>query len=72
MLTPLLEDLDTELEAPLDIVKIDVDACPDVASKYQIQSIPALKLFHQGQVVAEHLGLPTTDQLQDLVKPHLQ
>ncbi|KKR21485.1 MAG: Thioredoxin [Parcubacteria group bacterium GW2011_GWE2_39_37] len=42
----------------MSVAKLDVDnpAHQAIAGKYQIQSIPALKLFKNGQVVKEYLG----------------
>jgi thioredoxin 1 len=51
MIAPTLEKLSKELDGKLKIVKIDIDANPDIAQKYMILSIPNLKVFNQGQVV---------------------
>jgi thioredoxin 1 len=58
MMAPVLEDLAVEFEGKLKIAKLDVDdpAHQELAMRYQIQSIPALKLFKNGQVVKEFVG----------------
>src|SRR5260370_17241613 len=40
----------------LELVKIDVDANPAISRSYGIQSIPAVKAFQKGRVVAEFVG----------------
>jgi len=40
----------------LELVKVDVDANPALAGHYAIRSIPAVKAFRNGQVVAELTG----------------
>ncbi len=40
----------------LELVKVDVDANPALAGHYGIRSIPAVKAFRKGQIVAELTG----------------
>jgi putative thioredoxin len=55
-LGPVLERAAAARTDQLDLVKVDVDANPGLAREYQIQSIPAVKAFRDGQVVAEFVG----------------
>ena len=40
----------------IDIVKLNVDDNPELAAKYQITSIPAMKVFQKGEVVKTVIG----------------
>jgi thioredoxin 1 len=53
--SPILEQIDGETEK-LDVVKVNVDQEPDLAMRYNITSIPAMKLFQGGSVVKELIG----------------
>jgi putative thioredoxin len=55
-LTPILERIADEHAEEVDLVKVDVDANPEVASAYGIQGIPAVKAFRNGAVVNEFVG----------------
>lgn len=54
-LGPILEKVASEHE-DIDIIKIDVDKAPEIASKYGIQSIPTLILFEEGKAVDMRVG----------------
>jgi thioredoxin 1 len=45
-----------------------VDDNPDIAGKYEILSIPALKFFKNGEVIDEMIGLQPRDILTDKIK----
>lgn len=55
-IAPTLEQLAAEHDGKLDIVKIDVDANPELARQFNVRNIPALKVFVGGKVVKELMG----------------
>jgi thioredoxin len=56
MLTPVLEQA-TEGRDDLVLVKVDTDANPDLANRYDVRGIPNVKAFKNGQVVDEFVGV---------------
>lgn len=66
-LAPVLESLVEESENALKVVKVDIDNCQDLASKYQISTIPTLIAFKKGQVVNTALGLMSKDRIKNLI-----
>lgn len=61
---PIIDQLATAMGDKAKIGKINVDENPDVASKLGIMSIPAIKIFKGGQIVAEFVGVQTPDSLK--------
>jgi putative thioredoxin len=55
-LGPVLEREASKRSGKLELVKLDVDANPNVSRSYGIQGIPAVKAFRNGRVVAEFVG----------------
>ncbi|MCI2956812.1 thioredoxin [Agromyces atrinae] len=54
--SPILDQIATENADKLDIVKVNVDENPQLAMKYQITSIPAMKVYQGGEVVKTVIG----------------
>lgn len=54
--SPILDQIATEHADKLDIVKVNVDENPGLAMKYQITSIPAMKVYQGGEVVKTVIG----------------
>jgi putative thioredoxin len=55
-LGPVIERGVAARAGKVELAKIDVDANPGVARAFGIQSIPAVKAFRDGRIVAEFLG----------------
>jgi thioredoxin 2 len=71
MVSPIVERLGQEHAGRLKVVKLDVDAAPEVAARYGAQSIPLLVLFVDGQEVDRLVGAAPQAQLQAWLEPHL-
>lgn len=58
IMAPVLDELAKSLATKLTIVKVNTEEADNqkIAFKYQIQSIPNLKLFKNGKVVKEFVG----------------
>jgi thioredoxin len=63
IMSPILEQVGVELKNRLQVVKIDTDKYPDIASQYQIQALPTLVLFKNGQPVERIEGVVQAPQL---------
>ena len=56
MVSPILDQIQTENAEKLTVLKLNVDENPDLAMKYQITSIPAMKVFSKGEVQTTIIG----------------
>jgi len=57
MMGPIIDELAKELEGKVKIGKVNVDENQEVSSKYEIMSIPALKVFKDGKVIKDFVGV---------------
>ena len=69
---PIVTELSEEMSDKVKIVKLDVDEAAATAEKYEIQSIPTMILFKDGQVKATHNGASTKAELQNWLNENLK
>ena len=65
-LTPILEELARETP-DAKIVKVNVDHSPNLAAEYGVDSIPSLRVFKNGAVTEQLVGLANKSQLKSLI-----
>jgi len=53
---PILDQIAVEHADKIEVVKLNVDENPQTAAKYQITSIPAMKVYQGGEVVKTVIG----------------
>lgn len=63
MLSPTVDDIATEYDGKVTVVKCNVDDCGDISSKYGIRSIPTLLFFKGGEVVDRLVGAVPKNQI---------
>jgi thioredoxin len=63
MMAPILEQTGLYLKDRLQVVKIDTDKYPNLASQYQIQALPTLVLFKNGEAIDRIEGVVQADRL---------
>ena len=56
VLGPILEKVVNETSGAVELAKVDVDANPQVAEAFKVQSIPAVFAIHEGKIVDTFVG----------------
>jgi len=56
-LGPILERLADEANGAWELVKVNTDQEPEIATRYSIQGIPAVKGFRDGKLISEFVGV---------------
>ncbi len=66
MISPILDQLSTDIEGKATIGKVNVDEARDLAVKYNVKSIPLLLFFKNGEVKDQIVGANITkEQLKE-------
>lgn len=71
MVAPVLDEIAAEQSGKLKIAKLNVDENPNIAARYRITSIPAMKLFKNGEEVHEIIGAMPKAAIENELAGHL-
>jgi thioredoxin 2 len=72
MVSPALEKLAVELADKLKLVKVDVDASPELSTRFEIQAVPTLVIMRDAKTVARRSGASPVATLRDWVQDATQ
>ena len=71
MVSPAVEEIGQENEGKMKVFKVNVDENTEIAMRYQIQAIPTLVLFKNGQIIEKILGAMPKGAIAQKIAPHL-
>jgi len=71
MLTPILEKIAEEYKGKIVVAKISVEENQEKPEQFDVSSIPAVKLFKEGQVIDEFVGAIPEAQIREFLDKHL-
>ncbi len=68
MIAPIVEEIAKEYEGKVKVGKINVDQQPELASAFNIVSIPTIMIFKNGKIEDMVIGYKPKEQLIELLK----
>ncbi len=68
MLGPILEKLEKEYQGKFILAKLNVEENREISSYFNIASIPSVKLFKDGKIIDEFVGLLPESQIRKFLK----
>jgi len=68
MLEPIVADIASETDAA--VVKVDIDVHQQLAAQYQVQGVPTMVLFADGEVAERIVGVRDKGELTSLIQRH--
>lgn len=66
-LSPLLERLTLEAQGAFRLARVDVDRNPNLAIRYGVRTLPTVKIFTDGHVSGEFVGLQPEARLREIL-----
>jgi thioredoxin 1 len=71
LMSPILDKLAADYGDRLKIVKMEVDPNPESVANYQVEGVPAFRLFKAGKLVESAEGAISKQKLQSLIDDQL-
>lgn len=71
MVAPIVEQLASDYAGQVKVAKLDVDANPHTAARFNVRSIPSILFFKEGRLVDTLLGAVPKPVLDQRLKAHL-
>lgn len=67
MLGPVFEQVSNEMKNEANFLKIDIDQFNEIASMYQVQSVPTIIFFKNGKEIGRHIGFIDSENLKNKI-----
>ncbi len=68
---PIVEELASDYNGKVKFVKVNVDEANELASKYNVFSIPTLAIFKNGKIVSQQAGALTKESFKTMINTSL-
>ena len=72
MVSPVVEELSSEYEGKVNFVKVNVDEANELASKYNVFSIPTLAIINKGKIVSQQVGAASKESYKNMIDKALE
>ena len=72
MVSPVVEELAKDYEGKVKFVKVNVDEANELASKYNVFSIPTLVILNKGEIVGQQVGAASKESYKSMIDRALE
>lgn len=72
LVSPLMDWVASNYAERLGVVKMQVDANQESVKKCNVEGVPALRLFQNGQILADHEGAIAKEKLKEFLETSLE
>ena len=66
-MAPMLKEFADQNTQKVKVIKVDVDKNPMASSKFKVQAVPTLIIFHKGEIIWRQAGVVPNSQLQKII-----
>jgi thioredoxin 1 len=71
LMAPIVDGLASAYGDRLKIVKLEVDPNPETVSKYQVEGVPAFRVFRSGEMLEAKEGAISKQKLEEFLSPYV-
>ena len=72
MVSPVVEELANDYDGKVKFVKVNVDEANELASKYNVFSIPTLIILNKGEIVSQQVGAASKESYKNMIDRALE
>ncbi len=69
---PVVEELSADFDGKVKFVKVNVDEANELASKYNVFSIPTLLILNKGEIIAQQVGAASKETYKNMIDKALE
>jgi thioredoxin 1 len=69
--SPILKEVASDLRGKIRVIKVDVDKNNEIAGRYNIQGVPTLMIFRNGEMKYKQAGVHSKAQLMNILSANL-
>jgi len=67
MVSPVVEELSKDYEGKVKFVKVNVDEANEIASKFNVFSIPTLIMLNKGEIISQQVGAASKESYKSMI-----
>jgi len=71
MLGPIIEEIAEDYKNKIEVTKINIDENKEKAMEFGVMSIPAVKLFKDGKITDEFVGVKEKEDIASFINQNL-
>lgn len=71
MVAPIVEQLAQEYDGKVQFAKVDVEDQPELTARFEVQSIPTILFFKDGEQVDSSIGARPLTYYQEMIEKNL-
>ncbi|NLC87959.1 MAG: thioredoxin [Clostridiaceae bacterium] len=68
MMMPIITEVEEELKDKIKVCKVNIDEQGELATRFEIMSIPTFLIFKNGKVVSSVVGMRSKSEIINLLK----
>ena len=68
ILSPVMDEIASEYDGKLTVLKANIDDCPDAIQKYEIASVPTILFIKNGELVSKTVGMTSKENIEDRIR----
>lgn len=71
MMSPIVDELAEKFKGKIKFGKVNVEDAPEIASKFEVSSIPNIFILKNGEIVESFLGAKSSEDFEEVLGKYL-